>query len=277
MIIDSHHHFWNYNPVEYEWIGEDMNNIRRNFLPSDLKNEIDQAGVTGVISVQARQTIVETDWLLQLANENEFIKGVVGWLPINNSDFKSCLDRYSKNNKLCALRHVIQDEPDPEFILKKEFNDGIAQLKYCGLAFDILVYEHQLPNTITFVDKHPEQVFILDHIAKPKIRENLLDPWRKNIRGIAKKENVYCKISGMVTEANFTSWTKKQLYPYFETILEAFGADRLMFGSDWPVCLVAVSYNDWLNIVKEFLSKISINEQNKILFKNAIEAYDLAS
>ena len=182
MIIDSHNHFWNYNPVEYGWIGEDKTMLRRDFLPADLKFVLDEAGIDGVISVQARQSIEETNWLLQMAEENDFIKGVVGWLPIADSEFKSNLESIADQDKLISLRHVIQDEPDPDFILRKEFNRGIDELKHFGLAYDILIYENQLPDTISFVDRHPEQVFILDHIAKPKIERNLLSPWRENIR-----------------------------------------------------------------------------------------------
>ncbi len=275
MIIDSHNHFWNYNPVEYGWIGEDKTMLRRDFLPADLKFVLDEAGIDGVISVQARQSIEETNWLLQMAEENDFIKGVVGWLPIADSEFKSNLESIADQDKLISLRHVIQDEPDPDFILRKEFNRGIDELKHFGLAYDILIYENQLPDTISFVDRHPEQVFILDHIAKPKIERNLLSPWRENIRELAKRENVYCKISGMVTEADFNGWTKEQLVPYFEICLDAFSADRLMFGSDWPVCLIAVSYKEWFKIVNEFISKLSIEEQCRILYKNVIKAYDL--
>jgi L-fuconolactonase len=275
MIIDSHQHFWNYNQVEYGWISEDKKMLMRDFLPVDLKYLLIDADIDGVVSVQARQSIEETNWLLQMAEENDFIKGVVGWLPIADTEFKSYLESYANRDKLSSLRHIIQDEPDPDFILKKEFNSGIAELKNFGLAYDILIYENQLPNTIAFVDQHPSQVFILDHIAKPKIGENLLSPWRENIRELAKRENVYCKISGMITEADFKGWTKEQLVPYFEICLDAFGADRLMFGSDWPVCLIAVSYKEWLNIVKEFIAKISVDEQTQILYKNVLRAYNL--
>lgn len=275
MIIDSHHHFWEYNPVEYDWINEDMNIIRHNFLPEDLKDEIAATGINGVISVQARQKLAETNWLLELAEKNKFIKGVIGWLPIDDPQFKLYLDKYSENHKLSGIRYVIQDEPDPEFILRKEFNKGITELKHYGLAYDILIHENQLPNTVCFVDKHPEQIFILDHIAKPKIKEELFEPWRGNIKELAKRENVYCKLSGMVTEADSSGCIKEKLIPYFEICLEAFGATRLMFGSDWPVCLLAISYSEWIKIIKEFISKLNIEEQTCILYKNAIKAYDL--
>jgi L-fuconolactonase len=277
MIIDSHHHFWNYNPAEYGWIGEDKKMLQKDFLPANLKVVLNEAGIDGVVSVQARQTVEETTWLLQMAEENDYIKGVVGWLPIAAPEFKNNLESVADQDKLVALRHVIQDEPDPGFILRKEFNRGIDELKHFGLAYDILIYENQLPNTIAFVDQHPSQVFVLDHIAKPKIIENLLSPWRENIRELARRENVYCKISGMVTEADLNMWTKDQLAPYFEICLDAFSANRLMFGSDWPVCLLAVSYNEWFKTVNWFISKLSIEEQYLILFKNVIKAYNLKS
>ena len=202
-------------------------------------------------------------------------KGVVGWLPIADPVFRSKLESIAGKAKLVSLRHVIQDEPDPDFILAKDFSRGIDELSNLGLAYDILIYENQLLNTISFVDQHPLQIFILDHIGKPKIKKNLLSPWKENITELAKRENVYCKISGMVTEADFTGWTKEQLVPYFEICLNAFGCHRIMFGSDWPVCLLAADYKDWFGIVKEFISKLSDDEQYNILFKNVIQAYNL--
>jgi L-fuconolactonase len=276
MIIDSHHHFWNYDPEEYAWIGENMKHLRRDFLPSDLKQEIEQAGVEGVVSVQARQTIEETKWLLGLANSNNFIKGVVGWLPLADRDFSVALESFSEEKKLVSLRHVIQDEPDPEFILGKDFNRGISAIKNSGLVYDILIFENQLPNTIKFVDQHPNQIFVLDHIAKPRIRENLLSPWSENLMELARRENVYCKISGMATEADFKHWTNEQLFPYLEVCLESFGAERLMFGSDWPVCMAAVSYSDWLGLVKNYLLKLSHDEQESILSKTVVKVYGLS-
>ena len=224
MIIDTHHHFWNYNSVEFDWIDDDMAKIRRSFLPEDLKKTISESGVNGVISVQARQLLEETDWLLNLASENEFIKGVVGWVPLASKSIQEILEKYASVKWLKGIRHIVQGEPDSDFILGKEFNNGINLLRDYNLVYDILIFEHQLPNTIRFVDQHPNQVFVLDHIAKPVIRENKINDWSKNIRELAKRENVYCKISGMVTEANFKEWTVEQLQPYFDVVLEVFGA-----------------------------------------------------
>tara|TARA_R110002050_G_scaffold125839_2_gene246122 strand:- start:957 stop:1787 length:831 start_codon:yes stop_codon:yes gene_type:complete len=275
MIIDTHHHFWNYNPVDFDWIDDEMASIRKNFLPKDLKESLLETGVQGVVSVQARQSLEETDWLLEMAEEHDFIKGIVGWLPLAAENIQQVLEQYSGNPWLKGVRHVVQGESDPAFILGKDFNRGISQLKNDGLVYDILILEHQLPNTIRFVDQHPEQQFIVDHIAKPKIKHNETEPWARNLKELARRENVSCKISGMVTEADYHSWTKEQLQPYFDVVLEAFGPSRLMYGSDWPVCLVATSYSDWLNLVKDMLSGLSPDEQEQIFSRNAKHFYHL--
>ena len=275
MIIDTHHHFWNYNPVDFDWIDDEMASIRKNFLPKDLKESLLETGVQGVVSVQARQSLEETDWLLEMAEEHDFIKGIVGWLPLAAENIQQVLEQYSGNQWLKGVRHVVQGESDPAFILGKDFNRGISQLKNDGLVYDILILEHQLPNTIRFVDQHPEQQFIVDHIAKPKIKHNETEPWARNLKELARRENVSCKISGMVTEADYHSWTKEQLQPYFDVVLEAFGPSRLMYGSDWPVCLVATSYSDWLNLVKDMLSGLSPDEQEQIFSRNAKHFYHL--
>jgi len=275
MIIDSHHHFWKYDPIEYAWIDDSMKKIRAEFLPDDLKLTIQEANVDGVVSVQARQSLDETDWLIGLANQNNFIKGVVGWLPMFQKDIEGYLEKYSEEKLLKGVRHVIQGEPDPAFMLRKDFNHGISLLKNYSLVYDILVVERQLPNTIRFVDQHPDQVFVLDHIAKPLIGKKELSPWKENIRELAWRENVNCKISGMVTEADYQRWTTSQLLPYFEVILEAFGPDRLLFGSDWPVCLVATSYKNWMELVQKNIASLSDTEQLKIMGGNATRLYQL--
>ncbi|WP_299580463.1 amidohydrolase family protein [uncultured Sunxiuqinia sp.] len=275
MIIDTHHHFWNYNPVEFDWIDDEMAAIRKNFLPEDLASTIHNSGVDGVVTVQARQCLEETDWLLQLASENEFIKGVVGWLPLANKNIQTILDQYSGNRWLKGVRHIVQGEPDPEFILGEAFNQGVSLLKEYGLVYDILILEHQLANTIRFVDRHPDQQFVVDHIAKPKIKTNEIQPWQNLLKELARRENVSCKISGMVTEADYEHWTEVQLQPYFDAVLEAFGPARLMFGSDWPVCQVATNYSEWLQLVKRQVSTLSSEEQNLIFYHNALKAYQL--
>jgi L-fuconolactonase len=275
MIIDAHHHYWNYDPLAYDWIDDAMKAIRRDFLPEHLSSALAEAGVDGVITVQARQMIEETEWLLEMARQTPFMKGVVGWLPLTEDNLECHLIRFSEEPLLKGLRHVIQGEADPEFMLRPDFNRGIALLKKYGFVYDILIVERQLPNTIKMVDKHPYQPFVLDHIAKPLIGKNELSPWKENIRELAKRPNVCCKLSGMVTEADYQLWTPEQLQPYFEVVMEAFGPDRLLYGSDWPVCLVATSYNSWAELVKKNIAAFSPEEQAGIMGGNAQRVYRL--
>lgn len=275
MKIDAHQHFWKYDPVEYDWIDDAMKSIRRDFLPDDLRQEIDAAGVDGVVSVQARQTLAETSWLLELADWHDFIRGVVGWVELTSTEVRRELERFASNAKLRGVRHVVQGEPDDEFILRADFNRGVSLLKEYDLAYDILIFERHLPPAIRFVDLHPGQLFVLDHVAKPKIRDGALSPWREEVSRLAERENVYCKVSGMVTEADFAGWTEEQLRPYFDVVLEAFGPRRLMFGSDWPVSLVACDYARWFRIVSAWVAELSQDEQARIFGGTAAEAYGL--
>jgi L-fuconolactonase len=275
MRIDSHHHFWKYDPKEYSWIDDSKRVIRRDFLPADLEKQVDQVGIEGVVSVQARQTIEETNWLLSLAAANSFIRGVAGWAPLTDPKIANILEPLAAKPKLKAIRHVIQDEADNNFILRNDFNAGMQVLQHYHLIYDILIYERHLPQTIRFVDRHSNQVFVLDHIAKPRIKDHVISPWRENITEVAKREHVYCKISGMVTEADYKTWTPEDLQPYFDTVLAAFGPRRLMFGSDWPVCLVATSYSRWFKVVSAQIAKLSQAEQERILGGTAVEAYRL--
>lgn len=275
MRIDSHHHFWKYSSEEYDWIDDSMSVIRRDFLPADLKREIAAAGIDGVVSVQARQTVDETRWLLEMATQHDFIRGVVGWVPLIAPDIENHLAEFAHDRRLKAVRHVVQDEEDDEFILRPDFNRGVSLLDTFGLAYDILIFERHLPQTIQFVDRHPQQVFVLDHIAKPRIRDGALNPWAANIRELAKRENVYCKLSGMVTEADVQHWIPGQLRPYVEVVLESFGPRRVMFGSDWPVCLLGVEYGRWVSTVVDFLHDLSADERARVMGETAIEAYRL--
>ena len=275
MTIDSHHHFWRYTEADYGWIPPAWGAIRRDFLPDDLTSEIAAAGVDGVISVQARQSLVETDWLLQLAARHDFIRGVVGWLPLVDPTIGDHLDYFSSHRKLRAVRHVLQGEADDGYMLGDDFNRGITELTRRDLAYDLLILERQLPSTITFVDRHPDQVFILDHIAKPRIGDGLLEPWANNIRELSRRPNVACKLSGMVTEADVATWTPSQLQPYFEVVLAAFGPERLLFGSDWPVCLAGVAYSRWKQTVEVALSALSATELAAVMGKNAARLYRL--
>jgi L-fuconolactonase len=273
--IDAHHHFWRYNPAEYGWIDEPMGVLRRDFLPRHLTDEMRRAGVDGAVSVQARQSITETAWLLELAGKHECIRGVVGWVPLVSPKVADDLARFADHSKLKAVRHVLQDEQDDEFMLRSDFNEGVKALRPFGLAYDILIFERHLPVALTFVDRHPHQVFVVDHVAKPRIRQGLLQPWKDRLAELARRPNVYCKLSGMVTEADWHTWTPAQLQPYAESALEAFGAKRVMFGSDWPVCLLACSYGRWVEVVEGFISKLSAAEQQRVWSGTAIEAYRL--
>lgn len=275
MKIDAHHHFWRYSPDEYAWIDDDMRTIRRDFLPHDLATTLMPHGVDGVVTVQARQSLEETCWLLDLARDNPFIRGVVGWVPLAEKTIASVLDGFSASSRLKGVRHVVQGEPDPGFLEREAFNAGIRELTARGLVYDILILSRQLDASITFVDRHPEQVFVLDHIAKPVVRGTPDAAWVAGIRELARRPNVYCKFSGVVTEVPGWSWTPRLLTPYFDVVLEAFGPGRLMFGSDWPVCLVATDYARWINFVEQSISALSAPERARILGGTAQEAYQL--
>ena len=273
--IDSHHHLWRYDKSEYGWIGEDMSLLARDFLPEHLKPELVVSGIQGTVAVQARQTLAETRFLLDFAEEFGFIRGVVGWAPIAAAEFLEVLERLKGYRKLKGLRHVIQDEPDDQFILRDDFNSGIGLLKKYSLVYDILIYEKHLPAAISFVDRHPSQVFVLDHIGKPRIRAGEIEPWRTNLQSLARRENVFCKLSGIVTEADWKNWKIADLQPYLDVVLGAFGAGRLMAGSDWPVCLLASTPKRWLSTLKELLRPLSVSEQELILGDVASKVYSL--
>jgi L-fuconolactonase len=274
-VVDAHQHFWTYDPREYDWIGDDLAAIRRDFLPEDLAREIQAAGVDAVVSVQARQTLEETRWLLDLAERNDFVAGVVGWVPLASASVADTLAELAASPKLRGVRHVLQGEPDPDYAARPDFDRGIASLHGFGLAYDVLVYERQLPAAIALVDRHPDQVFVVDHAAKPRIRDAVLSPWRERMRELARRPNVFCKLSGMATEADLRGWTRASLEPYADVVLEAFGPARSMFGSDWPVCLAACPYSRWLATVRELCGRLSAAEQEMVLGGTARRAYRL--
>ena len=275
MIVDSHQHFWRYDPVEYDWIDDDLAAIRRDFLPADLAREVAAAGVDAVVSVQARQTLGETRWLLELAEANELVAGVVGWVPLVSPSVGDTLAELAATPRLCGVRHVLQGEADPGFAARPDFNRGVAALRGLGLAYDVLVYERQLPAATALVDRHPDQVFVVDHVAKPRIREGAVSPWRERMRELARRPNVFCKLSGMITEADVRAWTRAALQPYADVVLEAFGPSRVMFGSDWPVCLAGCSYSRWLTTVRELCASLSAGERESVLGGAARKAYGL--
>jgi len=273
--IDAHHHLWRYNPQEYGWIDDSMKQLRRDFLTVDLIRELAAAEVDGTVAVQARQTVEETRWLLDLAEDCTAIRGVVGWAPIAGEEFPGMMEEFEDRPKLKGLRHVIQGEKDENYILREDFNSGIRCLRGSGLVYDILIFARHLPQTIEFVDEHPEQVFVLDHVAKPMIREGLLEPWATQMRELGQRENVWCKVSGMVTEADWNAWDEASLRPYLDVAVEAFGPSRLMVGSDWPVCLVASEYGRWFDVLRSYFSGFSEAERAQVFGGNAVEVYGL--
>jgi len=277
VCIDAHQHLWRYLSPGPAWMGQNMEVLRRDFLVDDLLAVTDEAGVTGTIVVETERTVAETEWLAQVAASHDLICGVVGWAPLTIPRSASELERIAALPKMKAVRHPIHDEPDDQFVLRDDFNRGIAELKQFDLGYDVLIFEKHLLQTIEFVDRHPNQTFILDHVAKPRIRDRVVEPWRNNIRELARRQNVYCKISGMVTEADWDTWSDEGLSPYFDTVLEAFTPKRLMFGSDWPVVTLASSYRRWIGTVRVAIAQLSADERDWILAKAAIKAYRLAT
>jgi L-fuconolactonase len=273
--VDAHQHFWHYTPDEFGWIDDSMAAVRLDFLPSDLRPLMDQAKMSATVAVQARQSIEETRWLLDLADRHPWIAGVVGWLPIADPSIEHTLEEFADNPRLKGVRHVLQGEPDA-YMDRDGFNAGIAPLRQHSLTYDVLILERQLPAAIRFVDRHPDQPFVLDHLAKPSIAAHQVEPWRTHLRELARRPNVSCKLSGMVTEADFSAWTIEDLRPYIETALEAFGPSRLLFGSDWPVCTAASTYDHWVTIVHELVSALSEEERNAIFGDNAAKFYNLS-
>lgn len=274
--IDAHHHLWRYSPQGYAWITDNMSVIQRDFLPLDLASELRANHLDGCIAVQAQQTLEETQALLSYTGKYAFLRGVVGWAPICSKAFPGILEELCCNPRLLGLRHVVQDEPDENFILREDFNHGVDLLGKKGLVYDILIYEKHLLQSINFVDRHPQQLFVLDHIGKPRIANKLLSPWKENIYELAERENVYCKLSGLVTEANWKNWTEKDLQPYVDVVMQAFGPKRIMMGSDWPVCLLASNYSRWMKLVQKWVASFSIEEQDCILGGTATAVYRLS-
>jgi L-fuconolactonase len=274
--IDSHQHFWHYEPVKDAWMNEDMDLIRRDFMPHDLIPLMEQLGFEGTVTVQVAQTEAETAFLLQLAADNPFIKGVVGWVDLKAADIAERLELLSENKKLKGFRHVIQTEPDDRFMLSNEFKRGIGLLRQYGFTYDILIYPKHIKAAIELVKAFPEQPFVIDHLAKPFIKAQEIREWEADIRKIAQLPNVYCKVSGMVTEADLHHWKTADLIPYLDVIFYAFGPDRLMFGSDWPVCLIASTYQQWVDLLDIYTKEaLPANQREAFWGGNAIRFYNL--
>lgn len=275
MIIDSHHHLWKYNASDFSWMDDSMTILKDDYFPEDLRKNLAEAGVSSTIVVQALHKTEETLWLLKLAEQYDFIKGVVGWVDLCQDITKSETEAILNHPWLVGIRHVLQDEPDDDYMLRKEFINGIGLLKKYNLCYDILIFPRHLSRAIKLVGMFPEQKFVLDHLAKPFIKDGIIEPWREQIFSIAKNTNLYCKISGMVTEANWNNWKYEDFLPYLETVTEAFGTERLMVGSDWPVCKLAAEYDQVMNIVKQYFSTFSTEEKNRIFYGNCEEFYGL--
>lgn len=273
MRLDSHQHFWKYAAAQYPWMTEKLAKLRRDFLPPDLEPLLRAAGMDGCIAVQARQVTEETRWLLELADQHPIVKGVVGWVDLRADDVERDLALFANHPKFVGVRHVAQDEPDDRFLARADFLRGISRLKQFDLAYDILIFPKQLPAAIELVNKFREQRFVLDHIAKPSIGDRLLEPWRQQIHELAKAENVMCKVSGMVTEANWSGWRAEDFRPYLDIVAEAFGPGRLMYGSDWPVCLLAGEYTEVFGIVERWLREFSGADSERIMGANCREFY----
>jgi L-fuconolactonase len=275
LKIDAHQHFWNFDPVRDSWITTEMSVIQKDFLPDDLQPLLAENDIDGCIAVQADQSEKETGFLLGLANKSDSIKGVVGWTDLRASNVEKRLEYYQSFKKLCGFRHVLQGEKDRAYMLKPEFIRGISKLKQFNYTYDILIFPDQLQHTIKFVQLFPEQKFVIDHLAKPSIKNKTIAGWKEDIQEVAQHKNVCCKISGMVTEADWKSWEQEDFTSYMDVVVSAFGTDRIMFGSDWPVCLVAATYKGVIDIAKDYFSSFTQNERDRFFGQNAINFYNL--
>ena len=267
--IDSHQHFWRYDPREYGWIDERMDVLKRDFLPADLEPPMRAAGFDRSVAVQARQTLEETAALLAWADGNPFVAGVVGWVDLCSADLRRQLDRFARHPRLVGVRHIVQSEPDDRFLLRPDFGRGIALLEEFGLAYDILIYARHLPVAAEFVRRFPRQPFVLDHLAKPDVAGGEIRKWSRDLRALAEAPNVSAKLSGLVTEADWTAWTADRIRPYLDVAFECFGAGRLMIGSDWPVCTVAGDYGRTMGVVTDYVAGRPAAEREAVLGGNA--------
>ena len=274
MIIDSHQHFWNYDPIRDSWIDDSMSIIRKNFLPKDLEPILIENGVDGCIAVQADQSELETQFLIDCACSNSFIKGVVGWVDLTSKNIDNRLNHFSLNPSFKGVRHIVQAEKK-NYLLRKDVQNGISKLKEYNLTFDLLIYPHQIMNAVELVKKFSDQTFILDHIAKPNISKPVSDEWKYGIKLLSENHNVSCKISGMVTETHNFKFNKNDFTPFLDVIFNCFGSERIMFGSDWPVCLVAASYNQTIKIIHNYLENCSKKIKDDIMGNNAVKIYNL--
>jgi L-fuconolactonase len=275
MKIDTHQHFWKYNDRDYVWMAAGMDKLRKDYLPADLLPLIDAAGIGATVAVQARQCLEESTWLLQLADEYPFIGAVVGWVDLSSERVVEQLEQLAQQPKFRGVRHVVHDEPDDEFMLRESFLNGLSQLKRFGLTYDLLLFPRHLPIACDVVRRFPDQLFVLDHIAKPPVLTKEMEPWARELKRLAGFANVSCKISGLVSEATWDSWEARDFEPYLDVVLSAFGPRRLMIGSDWPVCTLAADYTSVINLAGDYIGRLSGDEQHAILEKNPIEFYSI--
>jgi len=276
-MIDAHHHFWRYNEQEYGWIAPEQAELRADFLPEQLKSECEAVGVGGVVSVQARTTLEETNALLEFAAKHDFIAGVVGWVDLRSPDVSSTLDRYSEHPRFVGVREICQGAADEDYFDHSAFNRGVEELTRRDLTYDILIFADQLRSATRFVDRHPTQSFVVDHCAKPPIRRGqFAKTWAKDLAELALRENVFCKFSGLTTEVrDGAAWDAELLRPYFEAVVAAFGPRRVMFGSDWPVSIQSTSYERWIVASKTLLASLTAAEQSAVLVDTALRFYGL--
>lgn len=275
LKIDAHQHFWKYDPQRFGWINEHMQVLKQDYLPPDLKQEMRKTGFDGCVAVQASQSEAETDFLLELGEQYDYIKGVVGWIDLCDYNVRRRLAHYAQFPKLCGIRHIVQDEADDYFLLKPDFMRGVKMLPDFDLSYDILIFEKHLPATLQFVSYMPECRLVVDHIAKPKIAAGELSPWEENMRSLARYPNVSCKLSGMLTEADWKNWKPGDFKPYLDVVFEAFGPDKLMIGSDWPVCRLAGEYEEVIALVENYMEHFSEEDKVKVFGQNAIDFYNL--
>ena len=273
MRIDAHQHFWHYDPTHHVWMTEAMAALRRDYLPDELAPLLRAAGFDGTIAVQARQLLQETEWLLALAERHPWVQGVVGWVDLCSAELPAQLERLAPHPKLVGVRHVVHDEPDDRFMLRPDFRRGIGRLREFGLTYDLLLFPRHLEVAVTLVDEFPGQPFVLDHLAKPAIRDGLLSPWKQDLERLAERPNVFCKLSGMVTEARWNEWKPGDFRPYLDVVVEEFGPERLMIGSDWPVCTLAADYRSAMGLVLEYVAALSADARAGILGGNCARFY----
>ncbi len=273
MIIDAHQHFWRYDPRAYAWIDDRMDALKRDFLPVDLVPHLEQASVEATIAVQTQHSVEETEWLLELAGAHPFIAGVVGWVDLQADDVEATVARLSAHPALAGIRHIVQSEADDGFLLGAAFGRGIAALGPAGLAYDILIYPRHLAVAADFVERYPSQTFVLDRLAKPEIRRGAIDEWANDLRRLAAAPNVWCKLSGLVTEADWRAWTPAQIEPYLDVAFGCFGAARVIAGSDWPVCTLAADYSRTMAVVRDYVGRFNSAEREAVLGGNAQTVY----